>query len=181
MGCELLLRFFFGLLSAIIIVSIRNPNLADRQTLILEVFPNMKYPTWQLFLWYLVDLVSRKIKLGSWRMGRNLWQKKRMDRNEICNRIPVRNKRPTPVDFDCHVFFLSLIKNINTIDSYREPNLFFWLTTENHIHGNLYSRFQSFFLYSITSQMKTSFKVQTACNLYVELFKDLITLKPIHL
>lgn len=29
--------------------------------------------------------------------------------------------------------------------------------------------------------MKTSFKVQTACNLYVELFKDLITLKPIHL
>lgn len=46
----------------------------------------------------------------------------------------------------------------------------------------IYIQDSSFFIwYSITSQMKTIFKVQTACNLYVELFKDLMTLKPIHL
>lgn len=96
-----------------------------------EVFPNMNYPTWQLFLWCLVDLVNWKIKLG--RMDKNLWPKKKKEwikmNFQFCDRILCNiplisvtksvsrckkkvRKPPTRVDFFCIAMFsfLSLMR-----------------------------------------------------------------------
>lgn len=87
-----------------------------------------------------------------------------------------RRKRPTRVDFEFLIAifsFLSLIKKSIQLTRTEIQIFFFWPTTENHIYGNLYSRFQFFYLvfHHITDEnyLQSSNRVQSLCRAFQRL------------